>query len=512
MDPKSIMNTKRNLSRIRLLAAMLLALPVVAPAQFIYTTNNGVLTLTQYTGSGGDVTIPDKVGSLPVGVVASAAFFQISALTSVTFGTNVTTIANNAIFQCPNLAGVFIPASVTNIGTGPMIDCKSLTTISVSPANSGYTNVNQVLFNKPLTSLIEFPGGAGGSYTIPASVTNVGQAFIGNSLTAISVNPANMYFTNLAGVLFDKSKTFLYSYPGGAAGSYAVPTNATTIVSGAFEYSTGLTTVSIGTNVSSIGTFAFYDCSNLTAITVNATNAFYSSTNGILFDKNKTILIQYPIAIPGSYLVPGTVVNIGDGAFGDAFGLTSVVIPNGVTNIAQQAFYGCLNLSGVFLGNSLKTIGPNAFFYCSSLADVVFPASLTSLGQYSFGGCQSLSSVCFSGNQPADGGSVFLSDHALSTILYVTGKTGWGATFDGISTTPCSTCGGGTPQLGILLSGSNVIVGWLTTFSGFTLEYTTNLLPPVVWATNPTTPVIINQYYAVTNPIAGSRMFFRLIQ
>jgi hypothetical protein len=326
------------------------------------------------------------------------------------------------------------------------------------------------------------------------------------------VNPANTYFTNLAGVLFDKSKTFLFSYPGGAAGSYTIPSNATTIVSAAFEYSTGVTNVTIGTNVSSIGTFAFYDCPNLTAISVNATNAFFSSTNGILFDKNKTTLIQYPIAIGGSYLVPSTVVNIGDGAFGDAFGLTSIVIPNSVTNIAQHAFYGCLTLSGVFLGNSVKTIGPNAFFYCSNLTDVVFPASLTSLGQYAFGGCLNLSGVCFSGNQPADGGSVFYSDPALSTILYVTGRTGWGATYDGIPTTPCSTCGGGTPQLGILLSGTNVVVGWLTSFTGFTLESTTNLVPPVVWTTNSTASVIINQYYAVTNPIVGTRMFYRLTQ
>ncbi|MGA2246056.1 MAG: hypothetical protein ABSH48_13735, partial [Verrucomicrobiota bacterium] len=62
---------------------------------------------------------------------------------------------------------------------------------------------------------------------------------IGNSLTAISVNAANRIYTNVAGVLFDKSKTYLISYPGGAAGSYTVPGNATTIVSAAFEYSTG---------------------------------------------------------------------------------------------------------------------------------------------------------------------------------------------------------------------------------------------------------------------------------
>jgi hypothetical protein len=399
---------------IHALAALaLLVLPAVVQAQFTFTTNNGAITFTQYTGPGGDVTIPDTVNGLPVTTVGQAAFYQVSSLTSVTFGTNVNTIANNAIFQCPSLSSVTIPASVTNIGSGPMLDCKSLTAISVSPSNSHYTNVNQVLFNTPQTSLIEFPGGVGGSYTLPVTVTNIGQAFIGNSLTTISVNAANTYFTNLAGVLTDKSKTFLYSYPGGAPGGYSVPSNVTTIVSAAFEYSTGVTNVTIGTNVTSIGYVAFYDCPNLTAISVNPTNAFYSSTNGVLFDKNKTMLIQYPIAIGGSYMVPGTVVNIADGAFGDAFGLTSIVIPNSVTNIGTQTFYACLNLSGVVLGNSVKSIGPSAFFYCSSLTDIVFPASLTSLGQYAIGGCLSLSSVCFEGTNPPTAAACF-----TSTMLY----------------------------------------------------------------------------------------------
>lgn len=497
------MKTKRNLIQICLLGAALLALPAVVHAQFIFTTNNGAITITQYTGPGGDVTIPDTVNGLPVTTVGQAAFYQVSSLTSVTFGTNVTTIANNAIFQCPSLASVTIPASVTNIGTGPMIDCKSLAAISVSPSNSHYTNVDQVLFNSPQSSLIEFPGGIGGSYTLPATVTNIGQAFIGNSLTTISVSAANTIFTNLAGVLTDKRRTQLISYPGSAPGSYTVPSNIVTIVSAAFEYSAGVTGVTIGTNVTSIGLFAFYDCPNLAAISVNSTNAFFSSTNGVLFDKNKTTLIQYPIAIGGSYLVPGTVVNIGDGAFGDAFGLTSIVIPNSVTNIAQQAFYGCLNLSGAALGDSIKSIGANAFFYCSSLTDIVFPASLTSLGEYAFGGCQSLSSVCFAGNQPTDGGSVFYFDNALSTLLYVNGTAGWGATYDdGIPTAPCPTCGGGAPLLTITLSGANVILTWSE--AGFTLQSATNLAAPV-WIT-------VNGQNAVTNPISGTQMFYRLSQ
>lgn len=506
------MKTKRALIQTFLLGAVLLMLPFVGQAQFIYTTNNGAVTIAQYTGAGGDVVIPDTVGALPVTTVATTAFYQVSALTSVKFGTNVSSIAPNAISECPNITAVTIPASVTNIGSGPMIDCKSLITISVASANAHYTNVSSALLNKQLGSLIEFPGGVGGSYTLPATVTNVGQAFIGNSLTAIAVNAANPFFTNLAGVLTDKSKTYLYSYPGAAPGGYIVPTNVTTIVSAAFEYSTGVTNVTIGTNVTSIGTFAFYDCPNLAAISVNPINAYFSSTNGILFDKNKTQLIQYPITVGGDYIVPATVQDIGAGAFGDDFVLTSVVIPNSVTNIEMQAFYGCLNLAGVSLGNGLKTIGANAYFYCASLDNLAFPASLTSLGQYSFGACQTLSSVCFAGNQPTDGGSVFYEDSSLSTILVLNGTTGWGSKYDGIATAPCTSCGLGAPELGILLSGTNVLVGWSTIYSGFTLQFTTNLSPPVIWSTVSPPPFIVGTLFAVTNPIAGSKKFYRLSQ
>jgi hypothetical protein len=505
---------KTNLNRIPffLLIAALLAVSVTAQAQFIYTTNNGAITINQYTGSGGDVVIPDNEGTLPVTTVASAAFYQVANLNSVTFGTNVTTIAPNAIFQCSSISSVAIPASVTNIGMGPVIDCKSLTTISVSTNNLYYTNVSNVLFDKSLKSLIEFPGGVGGSYTIPASVTNIGQAFIGNSLLAIAVNSTNAIYTNQAGVVFSKNRTQLISYPGAAPGGYTVPTNVTTIVSAAFEYSTGVTNVTIGTNVTSIGLFAFYDCSSLSAISVNRTNAYYSSTNGVLFDKNMIQLIQYPIAAAGDYVVPGTVQNIGAGAFGDAFGLTSVVIPNSVTNIDAQAFYSCSSLTGVALGNGLKSIGPSAFFYCYNLDNLAFPASLTSLGQYAFGACESLSSVCFAGKPPTDGGAVFYYDNALSTILVLNGATGWGSTYDGIPTAPCSSCGNSIPQLAISLSGKNVVVTWSTSFSGFTLKSATSLAPPVAWSTVSPAPVIVNGYYAVTNLITLPPKFYRLSQ
>lgn len=512
---------------------VLLALPTIVQAQFNFTTNtDGTLNLYQYTGSGGDVIIPDTYNGLRVTTIASDAFYQDYTVTNITIGTNVASIAQNAVFQCTTLASVTIPASVTNIGAGPFVDCLSLTAISFSASNQFYVSTNQILFNRAETSLIEYPGGGGGGYTIAAAVTNVGEAFIGNSLTAIAVNPTNIYYSSTNGVLFNKNHSALLEYPGAAVGNYMVPTNVIIIGSASFEYNTGLTGVTIGTNVTSIQLYAFYDSSALTNISVNSTNLYYSSTNGVLFDKKKTVLIQYPSGLPGNYVVPGTVTNLETGAFGDAFGLASVVIPDSVTAIGSETFYSCENLASVLIGDGVTSIGQNAFYYCTNLADVTIPNSVTNiatfafyycpslasvtfgtgltyLGQEAFGGCENLTNACFSGAEPTDGGSIFYYDFSLSTIDYVSSAAGWGATYDGIATAPCPTCNNSAPELNITSAGTNVIVTWPSIFTGFTLESATNLGSPT-WTTVAPSPVIVNSYYTVTNPASGKDAFYRL--
>lgn len=519
--------------KLSYLIPALVALPILVRAQFAFTTNtDGTLNISQYTGTGSAVTIPDTSGGLRVTTVGSDAFYQDYTVTSITIGTNVAAIAQNAVFQCTTLASVTLPASVTNIAAGPFIDCLSLTAISFSASNQYYLSTNQILFNRSQTSLIEFPGGVGGSYTIAAAVTNVGEAFIGNTLTAIAVNSTNPFYSSTNGVLFNKNHSALLEYPGAAMGNYSVPTNVIIIGSAAFEYSTGLTGVTIGTNVTGIQSFAFYDCSALTNISVNPTNFFYSSTNGVLFDKKQTDLIQYPCAAAGSYVIPATVTNLENGSFGDAFGLTSVVIPNSVTSIGSQTFYSCENLGSVSLGDGVTSIGQQAFYYCTSLTDVAIPNSVTNiatlafyycpglvsvtfgaslkyLGREAFGDCQNLTNACFAGPEPTDGGSVFYFGLSLSTINYVTGAAGWGAAYDGYSTTPCQECAVESPQLGIVRAGIKVIVAWPTSFTGFTLQSTTNLAAPV-WANVSPAPVVINNLYVVTNSPVVKQTFYRL--
>ena len=147
-------------------------------AQFTYTTNNGTITITGYTGPGGTVTIPDSIADLPVGTIGDSAFsFYTTNLTNVIIGSNVTSIEDWAFELCLSLASVTIPNSVTNIGNGAFANCSSLSNVAVG-TNVTVIGDSGLAFCTSLTSL-----------TIPSSVTSIGvNAFSG--------------CTNLTGVFF----------------------------------------------------------------------------------------------------------------------------------------------------------------------------------------------------------------------------------------------------------------------------------------------------------------------
>ncbi len=416
------MNTKRNLIQIGLLAAMLL-LPAVVQAQFTFTTNNdGSLNIYQYTGSGGAVVIPGTTNGLPVTSIGGGAFYDCTNLTSVTIGTNVTSIGDRAFELCSSLTNVMIGTNVTGIGNVAFEDCgltsvtipnnvtsigvlafdgctsltnatigngvtniedrafgwcSSLTAINVNPNNPAYSSVAGVLFDKSQTTLIQFPGGLGGRYTIPNSVTDIGDyAFNGVNLTNVTIG-TNV--TSIGDYAFAECNSLT---------SGTIPNSVISIGDYAFAECNSLTNILIGTNVTSIGSDAFWFCSSLAAITVATNNPAYSSVAGVLFNKSQTILIQYPDRKVGA----------------------SYTIPNSVTNIGDYAF---------------------AF---TSLTNITIPNNLTSIGAFAFEDCSSLTSVYFEGNAPiAD--YVFPYDNTNNmTVYYLAGTSGWSSTFAGVPT------------------------------------------------------------------------------
>jgi hypothetical protein len=336
---------------------------------FAYTNINNAITITAYSGPGGNVDIPGSIDGLPVTSLGDWAFFQnpffilTNAVTGVAIPNSVTNIGNYAFYDCLNLTNVTIGKGVINIGTEVFKGCFRLGTIALNPLNTAYSVADGVLFNKNKTALIQYPvGSPTESYTIPSGVTNIGEySFFESSLTNVRI-----------------------------------PGSVLSIGFEAFGYSANLMNVFISQGVADIGAGAFNGCESLSSVTI-----------------------------------PDSITNIGADAFWDCR-LGSVVIPARVASIGSGAFYQCFELTNLTILNGVTNIGDSAFYECAGLTSVVIPGSVTKIGRNAFNGCTSLAAVYFKGNPPDADNTVF--DAVGSTVFYLPGTTGWGSTLGGAAT------------------------------------------------------------------------------
>jgi hypothetical protein len=356
-----------------------------------------------------DATIPDSVTN-----IGDCAFYHCTKLTSVTIPSSVKNFGEYVFESCISLTNVTIQHGVTIIGNWAFLNCTNLISVTIP---GSVTNIGVLAFSDcaSLTSVI-----------IPSSVTSIGyEAFIGcASLTTIAVDAYNMNYASLDGVLFDKNCGSLLQYPEGKAGMYVVPNGVTSIMDEAFYSCASLTSVSIPASVTNIGNGAFLICSNLTAIGVDLLNLNYSSVDGVLFDKNRTALLEYPGGKAGTYIVPFGVTSIASGAFYNCASLTSIRMPGSVTSIGDWAFFSCTSMTNVTMENGLARIREGAFRYCSNLTSVVLPGSVNLVCDGAFSSCVNLTAVYFAGNAPEVAGfTAFFESPA--TAYYLSGTTGW---------------------------------------------------------------------------------------
>ncbi len=409
-----------------------LVLPGVAQAQFNYTTNkDGTITIVGYAGPGGAVTIPADVNGMPVTAVGQDAFLDCTNLASIVIPDSVTSIGYMAFDGCPSLTNATIGKEVASIGDFAFSVIASLLAITVDAANMSYSSLDGVLFNKGQTTLIQYPGGRAGSYTVPSSVTSIGEeAFSGTSLTGVTIGDS---VTSIGD----------YAFSGTSLTNVTIADSVATIGTGAFSWCSRLTSMAIPNSVTNIGNFAFQNCLSLAGVTIpegiTAIGDYTFSSCGLT-----------NIAIPGSVASVGDnafsgcrlrsltisegVTSIGEYAFAGCGGLTSVTIPSTVTSIGDHAFSGCYFLASLTIAEGVTSIGEYAFSGCHGLTSVTIPSTVTSIGSYAFSSCGSLTSVYFQGDAPRGDWTVFsvdglAMDEWVPTLYYLPGTTGLGSTF-----------------------------------------------------------------------------------
>ena len=200
------------------------------------------------------------------------------------------------------------------------------------------------------------------SVTIPSTVTSIGNnPFFGcPALTSITIDADNPVYDsrgNCNAIIETSTNTLIT----GCMNTF-IPEGVTSIGYGAFGGCTGLTSINIPGSVTSIGNDnPFERCSNLTSITVDASNPVYDSRdncNAIIETSTNTLIT----------------------------GCMNTIIPDGVTNIGPNAFLGCTGLTSITIPDGVTSIGVWAFIDCSNLSDITFPESLASIGYYAFEG------------------------------------------------------------------------------------------------------------------------------
>ena len=258
----------------------------------------------------------------PVTRVGDKAFYGLSTLMKVILPNGVVSLGASTFYNCTNLNSVHIPEGVRSIGNYAFYNCSSLTEIA-----------------------------------IPASLTSIG-------------------------IYVFRGCTKLSAFYGALASS----DNRCLIIDGvlvAFAPA-GLTEYTILDNVTSIGAYAFYGCSDLTGITI-----------------------------------PDGVTSIGNYAFYGCSGLIEMTIPGGVASIGSYAFRSCAGLKNVIISSGVKSIGSYAFSYCTALTEITIPDSVTSIGAGAFRYNSSLSSVYCKPATPPTGGNYMFDDNASDRKIYV---------------------------------------------------------------------------------------------
>lgn len=238
--------------------------------------------------------------------------------------------------------------------------------------------------------------------TIPAKVGGIEVKGLGNefqlsdmeNLQNIYVDENNIAYSSVDGVLFNKEKTRILEYPCKKDNISYTISEGVERIDYAFYNNHILENIYIPESLSEINGI-FYSLSNLKNIYVDENNSKYSSIDGVLFNKEKTVLIEYPNGkSSSSYTVPEGVKRIWDAFYKNTV-IETVNLPDSLVDIGEYAFNGCSNLKNINFPANLESIGCDSFSY-TSLEEVTIPEK-SMVGSGAFSGCRNLKKATFLG-------------------------------------------------------------------------------------------------------------------
>ena len=372
--------------------------------------------------------------------------FSFSGITSLEIGNGLETINDHAFYSCQNLTSVSLGNSVKTIGAYAFYSCEALTNLAIP---NSVTYIGECAF-RYCENLTDISLGTG------IKKIDTGAFWSCYALDKVNITDLTAWckieFMDVDSTPLCQAKKLYLN--GSLITNLTIPSTITCIGDYSFYNCSSIKTISLHSNVTSISNSAFRGCSNVTDIIVDKNNQNFTSTDGILFDKNKTKLIIYPACKTNTdYSIPNGVSCIKNNAFSNCTALNSITIPSSVKTIEVSAFSACSGLTSVnitdieswcninfqsynsnplnyaknlYLNGSLVTnltipdsiinIENYAFYNCVSLTEITIPNSVVNIGESSFSGCASLASITIPNNVETIGQNAFYKCVNLTEI------------------------------------------------------------------------------------------------
>lgn len=383
--------------------------------------------------------------------IRNGAFYRCTSLEDIEIPETVTSIYSNAFFCDESLRSINIPLNVEYIEDAVFCGCTSMTDFTVDPENKYFSSVDGMLCNKDENIILAFPCGRTGKYTVPDGFIEIAAAAFNESLIESVTLPEGIIkigdaaFSNsyslesiwlpnsLKEIEFDMfywcEKLKEIHFPEalesigarafircGSLTSIKLPDSVKVLEDRVFANCENLETIVLSSSLESFGVDVFISDKKLSAITVPEENGHFSDVDGVLFNKDCTLLIKCPEGKAGAYIIPSEVVEIDEEAFFNCAELISVSMDDNVKSIGLSTFSGCSSIEEIHLSNSLLKIPSYLFESCTMLSKIELGNKIEDIDEYAFSGCTHLEKITLPSSLKSIGSDAFSYCSSLSEI------------------------------------------------------------------------------------------------